>query len=75
LELAQELWAHGERNGDTIRMRLSEFIGKEPLADIDYISVADTKTLEELAIVKNSALVSMAVRFGKTRLIDNVILE
>jgi pantoate--beta-alanine ligase len=75
LELAQKLWAQGERNGDTIRMRLHELIGTEPLADIDYISVADTEILEELNTINNSALVSMAVRFGKTRLIDNVILE
>ena len=75
ITLAQELWSQGERSGDTIRKRLGEFIAKEPLADIDYISIADAETLEELATVKNSALVSMAVRFGKTRLIDNVMLE
>ena len=75
LVLAQKLWSRGERNGDTIRKKLGEFIRTEPIADIDYISVSDTETLEELDTVKNSALVSMAVRFGKTRLIDNVILD
>ena len=75
LELAKELWSQGERNGDKIRKRLAEFIRTEPLADIDYVSVADTETLEEIDIIMNTALVSMAVKFGKTRLIDNIILE
>jgi pantoate--beta-alanine ligase len=75
LEMAKKLWYHSERDANKIRSQLTELIQREPLADIDYISVADTETLEELDIVKTSALVSMAVRFGKTRLIDNVILE
>jgi pantoate--beta-alanine ligase len=75
LKLAQELWSQGERSGITIRERVSALIRSDPLADIDYVSVADTETLEELDIINNSSLVSMAVRFGKTRLIDNVILE
>lgn len=75
LELAQKLWSNGERNGDVIRKRLEEFIRAEPLADIDYISLADTETLEELDIIQTSALVSMAVKFDKTRLIDNLILD
>jgi pantoate--beta-alanine ligase len=50
-------------------------IKKEPLADIDYISIADDKTLEELHRIKNRALVSIAVKIGKTRLIDNTLLE
>ena len=50
------------------------FIQEEPLAVIDYVSIADTETLEELVEIDRSALVSLAVRFGKTRLIDNIIL-
>lgn len=49
-------------------------IQKEPLVKIDYISIADPETLAELKTINKSALVSMAVRFGKTRLIDNIIL-
>ena len=75
LKMAQELWSQGERNADKIRSQLTELIEMEPLADIDYISVADIETLEEINKINNSALVSMAVRFGKTRLIDNVILD
>ncbi len=48
----------------------------EPLAALQYVSCADAETLEELAgLVTGRALLSMAVYVGKTRLIDNLILE
>ena len=75
LELAQELRTRGEMNAGVLRREMTALINNEPLADIDYISINDTETLEELDTVNNSALVSMAVNFGKTRLIDNIILE
>jgi pantoate--beta-alanine ligase len=75
LKLAQVLWAQGERNAGTIRQEMAELINKEPLADIEYISIADAGTLKEQHRIKPPALVSMAVKFGKTRLIDNVVLE
>lgn len=76
LTLAQELWEQGEKEAGVIRHKMTELIEKEPLADISYISVADTETLKEmLHRIKPPALVSLAVKFGKTRLIDNIILE
>jgi len=75
LILAQELWSQGERNAGTIRHEMTELIQKEPLAKIDYISIADAETLEESHKIKPPVLVSMAVKFGKTRLIDNIVLE
>jgi pantoate--beta-alanine ligase len=74
LNLAQKLYAGGEKDTEVIRRQMTELIHKQPLADIDYISIADAKTLEELDKLKPLALVSMAVRIGKTRLIDNVLL-
>ncbi|GAH61873.1 unnamed protein product, partial [marine sediment metagenome] len=47
---------------------------KQPLAEIDYVSVASAETLDELDRVNPPALVSLAVKIGKTRLIDNVVL-
>ncbi len=75
LSLAQELWSQGEKDAGRIRQQMLALIKKQPLADIDYVSIADTETLDELDTVSPPALVSMAVRIGKTRLIDNIVLE
>ncbi len=75
LMLAKKLWQQGERDTETLRCEMLRFIRKEPLAAIDYISVADPKTLVEREEVKPPTLVSLAVKIGETRLIDNVVLE
>jgi len=75
LNLAQKMWSDGERNAERMRQEMKDLIRQEPLASIDYISIADTLTLEELGKIESTALVSMAVNIGKTRLIDNVILK
>ncbi|MFC2017941.1 pantoate--beta-alanine ligase [Chloroflexota bacterium] len=75
LELVQQLWSEGERDADSLRQQMIALIQEQPLAVIDYVSIADTETMEELVEVDCPALVSLAVQFGKTRLIDNVILE
>jgi pantoate--beta-alanine ligase len=46
-------------------------LAAEPLARIDYVSVADGQTLRELDRIEGPAILSLAVRFGGTRLIDN----
>ncbi len=74
LSSAGEAYRRGERDAESLRRRMRLLIEKEPLAAIDYISVADARTLEELATVERPAVASLAVRIGKTRLIDNVLL-
>jgi pantoate--beta-alanine ligase len=74
LNLANQLWSEGERNAGKIRQKMKALIDSEPLAQIDYISVADAESLEELGEIDRPALVSLAVRVGKTRLIDNIVL-
>jgi pantoate--beta-alanine ligase len=74
LTLAQEMWTKGLRDAEAYRSRLIELIEDEELARIDYVSVADPNTLAELERIQGPALVSLAVRIGKTRLIDNVTL-
>jgi pantoate--beta-alanine ligase len=74
LLLAKDLFTGGERDAAVILKKMTDLIQKEPLANIDYISISNTETLAELKIINKSALVSMAVRFGNTRLIDNIIL-
>jgi len=74
LTLAQRLWSQGEKDAQTIRQQMADLIQKQPLANIDYISIADAETLDELDTVRPPALVSLAVKIGKTRLIDNVVV-
>ena len=71
---AMDLWSHGERYAPTLRYAVGKLIEEEPLASLEYVSVADAQTLQELTVVENSCMVSVAVRFGVARLIDNVIL-
>jgi len=75
LSLAQQLWSQGKRDAELIRQQMTTLIQKQPLAAIDYVSVANNETLEELNTVSPPALVSLAVKIGKTRLIDNVVLK
>ena len=74
LTLAKKLRAQGETNAFRLRREMTELIRKQMLAAIDYVSIADAETLEELDTVTSPALVSLAVRIGTTRLIDNVML-
>jgi pantoate--beta-alanine ligase len=74
LSHAQELWRKGERNAPKLRREMTAVLRKEPLAAIDYVSVADPTTLEEMETASSPALVSLAVSIGATRLIDNITL-
>lgn len=71
LDAARARWAAGERSADALRATMTEVLATEPLARPEYVSVADAATLGELDRVDGPALLSMAVRFGNTRLIDN----
>ncbi len=51
---------------------MREIIEAEPLAELDYVSIADPQTLDELDEVAGPALALVAVRIGQTRLIDNM---
>ncbi len=75
LTLAQRLWSGGEKDAEKIRRQMTALIRKEPLAQIDYVSIADAETLGELDLVDHPAMASLAVKIGKTRLIDNMPLE
>jgi pantoate--beta-alanine ligase len=68
---ARARWETGERDSDALRAVMRGILAAEPLANLDYVSVADASTLEELDRVDGPALLSLAVRFGTTRLIDN----
>jgi pantoate--beta-alanine ligase len=74
LRAARSAWEAGERSGDELRAAMAKVLAGEPLADVEYVSVADGATLDELEQVSGPALASLAVRFGSTRLIDNELL-
>ena len=75
LKLAEKLYSEGERNAEKIRREMMSLIQQQPAADIDYISIADNETLDEVDEITRPVLVSLAVKIGKPRLIDNLILE
>lgn len=72
--IKQQLQA-GERGAGYLRAFIQTTILTEPLADIDYISISDLETLKEVENIAGPILIALAVRFGKTRLIDNMIWE
>jgi pantoate--beta-alanine ligase len=74
LSAAKEAYETGERDGEKLRQVMKDVLTAEPLAQMQYVSCADYDTLEELDEIKGKALLSMAVFFGKTRLIDNFVL-
>jgi pantoate--beta-alanine ligase len=67
-------WEAGERDAGAIRDAARAVLAGEPLARVEYVSLADDVTLAELDRVEGPALLSLAVRFGTTRLIDNLAL-
>ena len=75
LILSEKLWKEGEKNAKRIRNEMKALIDKEPMASVDYISLADGNTMNEVDEACKGTLVSLAVKIGNTRLIDNTILE
>ena len=75
LKLAQRLFNKGERDTKEIIKRMSQLINENRKADIDYISIVDAEELRDVKRIFGQAMVSVAVRIGNTRLIDNVILN
>ncbi len=75
LSMAQQQWSQGERNAEKLRQQMLAHIQKQPLAEVEYISIDNADTLDELDIANPPALISMVVRFGNTRLLDNVMLK
>ena len=73
--LAGRLWESGTKDAEAVRLQMRQLIDKEPLARIDYLSIAHADTLEEQDHMVSPALVSLAVHIGEARLIDNVRLS
>lgn len=75
LQDAQGLFDRGETNAADYVSTMRDRIDREPDAEIDYVSLVHPESLEDLQEVHNGALAALAVRFGKTRLIDNRLMQ
>ncbi|MBN1353266.1 MAG: pantoate--beta-alanine ligase [Candidatus Omnitrophica bacterium] len=76
LKLAEELISSGERDAKKIIKKMRELISTVPaVSKIEYISIVDTGFLKDVAIIGGEVLIALAARVGRTRLIDNVILN
>ena len=75
LRLAETMLAGGNREASAVLAAVTDCIAQEPLAAVDYIAMVDPQTLLPLTQISGSTLVALAVRFGKTRLIDNLLWE
>jgi pantoate--beta-alanine ligase len=74
LIVAVDAWDHGERDADRLRALLQNTLTTERLARVDYVSVADPETMQEISGKARRALLSMAAFIGATRLIDNMLV-
>jgi pantoate--beta-alanine ligase len=77
LEKARAMYNGGENDAGRLLAAIRAVVEAEPLARLDYVAITDTKRLEPVATISSdgATLVSMAVFFGKTRLIDNIVLN
>jgi pantoate--beta-alanine ligase len=75
IKLGQEMVEKGETDTAKIVNAMKELIQSEPLARIDYVKAVDGRTMQQITKVQKPMLVAIAVYIGKTRLIDNFIVE
>ena len=71
----REMVENGEQNAETVLSAMRDIIESEPLARIDYVEMVDADSIEPVTKVHGRVLAAMAVFIGKTRLIDNFIVE
>jgi pantoate--beta-alanine ligase len=71
LKLARKIYSKGERKSSVIINEVEKLIKRAPFTAIDYIKICDAKTLKDIYEIKNQSVIALAVKVGKTRLIDN----
>ena len=74
LRLSEDRIRAGERNAKILRDEMQAIIEAEPLARIDYVALSDPETLKPVEWIEGPMLAALAVRFGSTRLIDNILI-
>jgi len=74
LQAAHRAWRSGERNAERLHDVITQILNAEPGVVTDYAAIVDPESLQPVARAESGAIVVLAARVGKTRLIDNVIL-
>ncbi len=75
LERASNAVAAGERRSQRLLQSVGTLIAEEPLASLDYAEIVDPDNLKPVALLERPSLLALAVFFGTTRLIDNILLD
>jgi pantoate--beta-alanine ligase len=75
IDLTLEMVAGGERDAEKIKAAVRKLIVSYPFTDVDYIAICDPLTLDDIGVISEKALLALAVRVGRTRLIDNVQID
>lgn len=72
---AKELFQEGEREAEGIIKNVRGMIEAEPLATVDYVKICDAKTLQDVERIHQETVLALAVKIGRARLIDNLVLN
>ena len=75
LKMAEAEILSGENNAEVIKQKIRQMINKKPDTLIDYVEIVDSETLEFQTSIKSDVVIALAVKVGKTRLIDNIIVK
>lgn len=75
LKEAKESILNGEKNKEVIREEILDKINEIPYSEIDYVEILDATTLEDIETIDRDVVIALAVKIGKPRLIDNIIVE
>jgi pantoate--beta-alanine ligase len=75
LRAAEGLVSEGERDAAVVEAFVREVLASSPLADVDYVAIVDAEDLRPVKRIAGECLIALAVRFGKTRLIDNTTVR
>jgi pantoate--beta-alanine ligase len=75
LDLAAHMVKEGERSSEALKLAVEDMIHSYPFTHIDYVSLCDPVSLEETETLEEETLLALAVRVGRTRLIDNCVLR
>lgn len=75
LQLARDTYMEGEKDVDTLIQLTKDKITTMPLAEIEYVNIYSYPSLTQIEEIDDKSIIAVAVKFGKTRLIDNIILK